>query len=101
MQEDSAPPIDPGASSGLDELLGCLEHYQAAVLEHEDALAAMPNSDAKRRVLSLAAADAVTAARIQLYRCLVADGWRPPSVIADAMEVDEVIGHLATGGIGG
>jgi hypothetical protein len=42
---------------------------------------------------SLTAAEAVVAARIELYRLLMEDGWIPPPTVAGDIEWDDAILH--------
>lgn len=44
---------------------------------------------------SLPAAEAVVAARIELYRLLMADGWIPPPAVASDIEYDDNVLHQA------
>lgn len=47
--------------------------------------------DLDLRDRSLRAADAVTAARLGLYRALTAQGWTPPESALRSMELDEAV----------
>ena len=86
----------------FDRLLGCLELYQAACLDHEDATARLTDDrsdDAARE--QIAASEALIDARVQLYGCLVAAGWQPPAEIGAELLVDAHVVGLTTGAIAG
>jgi hypothetical protein len=44
--------------------------------------------DADLQDRSLAAAEAVVQARVELYRLLIAEGWVPPQTVAQDVELD-------------
>ncbi|HVF18701.1 MAG TPA: hypothetical protein VNA14_00460 [Mycobacteriales bacterium] len=84
----------------FDRLLVCLEHYQAARLDHEDATArlAEDRSDQAARE-QIAASEALIDARVQLYSCLVQAGWDPPAEVRAELVVDATVIGLTTGAL--
>ncbi len=86
----------------FDRLLLCLELYQAACLDHEDATERLvgDRSDSSARA-QIAASEALIGARVQLYTCLVEAGWQPPAEIGAELVVDRHVVGLATGAIAG
>ena len=87
-------------TADFDRLLVCLELYQAACLDHEDATARLmeDRSDSNARE-QIAASEAVISARIQLYNGLVAAGWEPPPDVKAELVVDSTVIGLATGAL--
>lgn len=86
----------------FDRLMSCLEHYQAACLDHEDASArlAEDRSDEAARH-HIAASEALISSRLELYSCLVDAGWEPPAEVKAELVVDAAVIGLATGALSG
>ena len=84
----------------FDRLLGCLEQYQAARLDHEDATARLveDRSDQAARD-QIAASEALISARIELYNGLVDAGWEPPADVRALLIVDSAVVGLTTGAL--
>ncbi len=89
-------------TADFDHLMVCLELYQAACLDHEDATAQLiddrSNESARGQI---AAAEAVIAARVSLYGCLVDGGWEPPPSVKAELLVDSAVVGLTTGALPG
>lgn len=87
-----------------DELLGLVADWRAAVAArdaYEERLRAAGAGDDELRALSMAACEAVLAARAQVYRCLIRSGWRPPVQVERRMLDDEVLLSEPLGPVGG
>ena len=87
-----------------DELLVLVADWRAAVAArdaYEERLRAAGADDEELRVVSLAACEAVLAARAQVFRCLIRGGWRPPRQVERRMLDDEVLLSEPLGPIGG
>ena len=86
-----------------DELLVLVADWRAAVAARDayEARLRETGDDDELRVVSLAACEAVLAARAQVYRCLIRRGWRPPVQVERRMLDDEVLLSEPLGPIGG
>jgi hypothetical protein len=49
----------------------------------------------------LAEVEAALAARVELFRCLVATGWEPPEPVARQIDLDAVLIEQPRGALGG
>ena len=87
-------------TADFDRLIECLERYQAACLDHEDATArlAEDRSDEAARD-QIAASEALIDSRVQLYGALVRSGWEPPPYVRAELVVDAEVVHLTTGAL--
>ena len=87
-------------TASFDRLIACLERYQAACLDHEDATARLTDdrSDEAARD-QIAASEALIDARVQLYGTLVRAGWEPPADVRAELVVDQAVVGLATGAL--
>lgn len=87
-----------------DELLALVADWRAASAArdaYERRLREAGGEDDDLRMLSLAACEAVLAARAQVYRCLIRSGWQPPVQVERRMLDDEVLLAEPLGPVGG
>ena len=86
-----------------EELLRLFGELSRAVRDRdtlEEQLRRHPRDELVRR-LSLAACERVLEQRNALHRCLIRQGWTPPSVVVRHLLEDEVILREELGGVGG
>ena len=83
------------ASSTEDLLLDAVWAFHAAVQRRDGVESRLRRGELDTELYdrSLTAAEAVVAARLALYRLLIAEGWTPPDTLARDIEYDSSVLH--------